>query len=208
MNPDIIKTMQEYVDSAKKKKLSNKEIKERLKDAGFTDEEIKEAFDPNFKPAQGNQPEEKPEKKLEERLEDKKQKKFFNYHKLRTPLLIVSSAIVLFLLIFAVINISSCGEECFVKKVNDCKEGTFTSNIDSIEMQIDVYDDCSYTKTLVGLAATEPQEIKDLFLGKSMICYYDKGNFPEETLSTLTNDLGKCEGELKDNLELVLLLSE
>lgn len=56
---------------------------------------------------------------------------------------------------------------------------------------------------------TEPEEVRDLFLGTSMRCTYQKGAFPEDLLTTMTGSFDRCEGDLKENILFVLaLLSE
>ncbi|WP_103919401.1 hypothetical protein [Candidatus Venteria ishoeyi] len=99
-------------------------------------------------------------------------------------------------------------EDKFIKLANDCKPAIFNFEIEEIGLQVETYDDCSIKKTVTSLSADEPIEIVDLFFEKSMFCTYSENNFDEEYLSTLTTGIDYCDGELKENIILILALTE
>ncbi len=47
------------------------------------------------------------------------------------------------------------------------------------------------------VAATEPEQVKTLFQGKSMQCPYQKDNFNPLLVDSLITSLGECSGDLQ-----------
>ncbi len=94
--------------------------------------------------------------------------------------------------------------ECFASDVNSCNDRIYVFNDSGIKFNFEV-EGCTLTKTVVGLPPNEPEAIKDLFLGKSLTCTFEKGEFDDRILTTLLSGLDNCEGELKDTfLELAI----
>jgi len=66
---------------------------------------------------------------------------------------------------------------------------------------------CSFTKTLVQLNASEMQEMKTLLEGKNMTCWYTKGNFDPRLVTSLVGGIEYCSGDLKDDITRLMLFT-
>lgn len=103
---------------------------------------------------------------------------------------------------------ASCtDEECFRKAANACETASFKST-DVSGTALHEVQNCQYTRTMTEISEDEPAEVRDLFLGKSMICDYAENEFPEEWLSSISLGLERCSGELKDAIDAVVKAQE
>lgn len=94
---------------------------------------------------------------------------------------------------------NDCSNElCFTKDANDCKETIYVHNDKDMVFEFITSNDCKVSKKLIALPEKEPQEIKDLLVGKEMVCNYEKDNFNQDLIKTLLGGLENCEGDLKE----------
>jgi len=187
VNMGDLDNLEKYVKSAKRRGADDSQIKQKLLKAGFDKNIVEKAFSPIVEPV----------KKTGSRIHTMK------------PVYIISAIVILvFIILMFVFNSISCDEICFIEKVNNCEPTVFTKSIDNITIMLESYDDCSLTKTIIALDETEPIEIEELFLDKSMTCTYEQGLFSEDLVKTLSGGIDYCEGELKDNILIVLSLIE
>lgn len=121
---------------------------------------------------------------------------------------IIISAIVILVFIFLIFLFNFCDEECFLEKANNCEPYEFTKSFENITILIETFPNCSISKKIISLDVDESIEIKELFLDKLMVCSYERENFPVSLLYSLSSELDYCEGELKDNILIVLSLIE
>ena len=116
------------------------------------------------------------------------------------PLIVILACIAIILIVLLVMPIGApdCGsdEACFLPKANACEPVKFKNMIDTTEIGYEINDDCSVTKTITKLGEREPQEVKDLFLGLSMNCNFQKGTFSREYVSDISGNLETCTGPL------------
>lgn len=94
-------------------------------------------------------------------------------------------------------------DECFIEQANKCKAATYTKSIEGTTFRLETKD-CLLTKTIVNMGLDEPEEIKEEFLGKSMVCSYVEGDFSPLYLTTISGMINNCEGELRDALLLYI----
>jgi len=88
------------------------------------------------------------------------------------------------------------GESDFIAKANQCAPAVTEVEINTATMRIESHDDCSITKTVIAMDETEPEEIRDLFVGSEMTCTYDRGAFDSDYVTQISGNLGYCEGSL------------
>ena len=95
---------------------------------------------------------------------------------------------------------------CFIEAANNC---------DSLEVELVepvgtfkyTSANCIFTKTVISLNEGESQAMKDLLKGKSFSCSYEQGSFDERWVTTLLSGLEDCNGDLKEIIGKLLLLS-
>ncbi|MBI4448623.1 hypothetical protein HY641_01160 [Candidatus Woesearchaeota archaeon] len=94
--------------------------------------------------------------------------------------------------------------DCFIPAANNCEDiditltqeaGTFTYSSTH----------CMLTKTLTRIEG--PPELKEALEGRSLTCAYNKGEFDSRWIKTLIYGLEQCEGELKEKLAWMLMLT-
>jgi len=90
-------------------------------------------------------------------------------------------------------------EDCFISKANKCMAATFMNQIEGTTFYYET-NNCVLTKKIQNLDPSEPQEIIDAFLGKSMTCKFNKNDFSPLFLNSVTGYLEACEGPLKDKI--------
>ncbi|MBW2987766.1 hypothetical protein KY336_04405 [Candidatus Woesearchaeota archaeon] len=116
------------------------------------------------------------------------------------PLIVILACIAIILIVLLVmpIGVPDCNsdEACFLPKANACEQVKFKNMIDTTEIGYEVNEDCSVTKTITKLGEREPQEVKDLFLGLSMNCNFQKGAFSRTYITDISGNLETCEGPL------------
>ena len=98
-------------------------------------------------------------------------------------------------------------KECFAADANDCKEKSILVNEDFGTVAYSAKG-CVFTKTIVSLDASEPQDMKLALEGKSLTCKYEKGNFNEEWTGSLVLGIDNCEGNLRDALALLTAFAQ
>lgn len=87
-------------------------------------------------------------------------------------------------------------EADFIAKANQCQPAVMETTINTATLRIESHNDCSITKTVTAMDETEPQEIRELFVGASMTCSYDRGAFDTDYVTQISGNLGYCEGDL------------
>ncbi|MBW3013323.1 hypothetical protein KY340_03895 [Candidatus Woesearchaeota archaeon] len=116
------------------------------------------------------------------------------------PLIIILAcvAVVIILLMLLSFGTKNCGsnEACMIEKANACEPARFKNMVDTTELSYLIGDDCSITKQITRLGEKEPKEVKDLFLGLSMKCTYNRGAFSRTYLTDISGNLETCEGPL------------
>ncbi|MDO8556543.1 MAG: hypothetical protein Q7R96_05225, partial [Nanoarchaeota archaeon] len=63
---------------------------------------------------------------------------------------------------------------------------------------------CVLTKTVMQIGDDEDIVVRQALEKKSLTCAYQQGFFNVNWLNTLTIDIDKCSGDLKDALEILL----
>jgi hypothetical protein len=100
-------------------------------------------------------------------------------------------------------SIANCMDPtCFTTAANNCQSATFQNNIAGSIIKYDTKN-CILTKTILKMNETEPQEMIDLFQGKSMTCTYTQDDFNTDLINSLTIGTDLCSGDLKDTIDLV-----
>ena len=93
---------------------------------------------------------------------------------------------------------------CFIEKANECEPARYLTKIGTSTIEMEVTSDCKLKKTVIDLDETEPEEIREFFKEKYMICNYEKGAFNEDFAYQISGPLGECAGPLKDAIEAVI----
>ncbi len=93
-----------------------------------------------------------------------------------------------------------CGEDvsCFVQNAQRCSPAVMERRIAGSVMRYETTDGCTFIKSFSVISASEPRPVHELFGGKMMTCTYEKGSFDMRWINTLTGDIARCEGELRD----------
>jgi len=120
------------------------------------------------------------------------------FAKLITTLLLIIIIMAAIILLFSP---KSCAtKECFLEKANACQRATYKNSIAGAQLNYEIKTDCTLVKTLVKVADNEPDEIKEKFEGKSMVCAYYQDDFSPMHIETLSGLIVDCEGPLKKEL--------
>ena len=90
-------------------------------------------------------------------------------------------------------------KECFALKAENCNKAEFERLEDGSTFKYET-NNCQFVKTALKINPSEPENIKQLLEGKSLTCSYAKGQFEIDWINTLTLQLDKCQGPLKDSL--------
>ena len=99
------------------------------------------------------------------------------------------------------ISAKTCAtQDCFIAAANSCS-AVRMQQVEAGSLFDYSEKNCALTKTATKLNETEPQEIKDLLEGKSLVCNYSQGNFNENWINTLSIGIEDCSGELKDAID-------
>ncbi len=91
-------------------------------------------------------------------------------------------------------------KQCFLEKANACERATYQNSIAGVSMNYESTKDCTIIKTIESIPGTEPDEMKERFVGKSMMCAYYKNDFSPMHIETLSGLIINCEGPLKQEL--------
>ncbi len=95
-------------------------------------------------------------------------------------------------------------EECFVGKANKCESATYRNVIGGTTLHYET-NDCYLIKTVMKMSKDEPEIMQNRFLGKSMTCSYNEGDFDPLYINTISAHLDTCEGELREEILKVIL---
>lgn len=145
---------------------------------------------------------EKTAKKIElKKPKIKKHRKPFKLPKI--PHIKETSLITFLIVFFIIVGViiwafpSSCATEtCFINKANKCQSATFYNMIDRTTIKYET-NNCVLKKTITALSPDETPDMVSEFLGKHMLCTYQKNDFSPLYINTLSGMLNTCEGELK-----------
>jgi hypothetical protein len=116
------------------------------------------------------------------------------------------AAALLVLAVIAVIFMASylpCpNEACFIEQANMCGHATFMNKLGTATILYETKE-CTLNKTVIAMEEWEPPEVKDDFIGKSMLCLYIRGDFSPLFLETVSHGVdSQCRGELRDTILL------
>jgi len=84
----------------------------------------------------------------------------------------------------------------FIAKANNCAPGETVIDVHGSKLKISA-EDCLLQKEFISFSKSEPDEIIQLFSGKSMTCPYDAGTLTKDSLG-FTYAIESCSGDLKD----------
>ena len=101
---------------------------------------------------------------------------------------------------------------CFIAKANQCEpvvyeETTDMGSIRYFSVKKEDTDNCILVKEIEELSKNEDPLIKKLLEEKEMECTYTKGNFNSRWMTSMTAGLEDCQGELKDAIGPLILLT-
>lgn len=114
-------------------------------------------------------------------------------------------AIVVLAVIVSIFLLSATGSKvcyddaCFIQYANHCAYASLTKKISTATVHFET-GNCVLNKTVVSMDSYEPEEVREDFVGKSMICVFTRGDFSPLYLTTMVGLLDNCEGELKDTI--------
>jgi len=101
--------------------------------------------------------------------------------------------------------------ECFVEAANECEETILelSEDIGAVEYytQLDSSGFCILNKKIIKVSDNEDPVVKRMLEGKNLLCAYQKGKFNERWVSSLIYDIENCEGELKESIGQLIVLS-
>jgi len=96
-------------------------------------------------------------------------------------------------------------KQCFIDAANAGTPAVFENKVATITLMHMVEEPGVYLKTVTDVDTSEPQEIQDLFLGATMTCYYDEGNFDADYVDMISGNIVPCEGTLVDAILAVIV---
>ncbi len=105
-----------------------------------------------------------------------------------------------------------CGDiDCFIAKANQCEPAVYEETTDMGKImyytETDDAGNCVLRKVITELSKNEDPIIKKVLEDKGMECTYTKGNFNNQWMTSMVKGLEDCQGELKDALGPLLLLT-
>ena len=121
----------------------------------------------------------------------------------------VGIAIVALLVFFYIVGLGSqsCDTaECFIDKANLCEKATYETQ-EEYGLVLFTTEDCKTTKTIIKLDESEDPELKSLIEGKSLVCENTQDGFDNRWIYNLLSELDNCEGELKDIMQQLIVLT-
>jgi len=95
----------------------------------------------------------------------------------------------------------------FIAAANNCTSTTATITDAVGTFTYTSTENCSFTKTLIQLNASEMQEMKTALEGKSMTCNYAQGSFDPRLVTSLVGGIEYCSGDLKDAITNMMLFT-
>ena len=98
-------------------------------------------------------------------------------------------------------------KQCFIAAAQNCNPAdvTVTESYATVHYVSD--NNCVLTKSIMAVSDSETPVMKRLFLDKSMSCSYTQDTFDERWVNTLTDGIEKCQGDLKDTIGDIILLT-
>ena len=101
--------------------------------------------------------------------------------------------------------VSQCNSpSCLIENANNCNPAIYTARIGTSIIEMEILPDCAIKKTVVKLDETEPEEIRNYFEGRSMVCTYEKNNFDDDFAYQISGPLENCEGSLVQSINEVI----
>ncbi|MBI4163699.1 MAG: hypothetical protein HY512_02450 [Candidatus Aenigmarchaeota archaeon] len=121
--------------------------------------------------------------------------------KLAVLVVIITAPIITAVLVYG--RTECADQKCFVDRANSCLPSTYSNGLGNLFFLYEIKDGCSLQKTVIAVDSKEPQEVVNLFNGRSMICKYTQAAFSTDYLTKITGKLESCVGELKTILSAV-----
>ena len=101
--------------------------------------------------------------------------------------------------------VSQCDSpSCLIENANKCNPTIYTARIGSAIIDMEILPNCAIKKTVVKLDETEPEEIRDYFEGRWMVCTYERNNFDDDFAYQISGPLENCEGSLVQSINEVI----
>lgn len=101
--------------------------------------------------------------------------------------------------------------DCFIAKANQCEPAVYEETTDMGKIMYYIKTDdagnCVLRKVITELSENEDPIIKKVLEDKGVECTYTKGNFNGQWMTSMVKGLEDCQGELKDALGPLLLLT-
>lgn len=95
-------------------------------------------------------------------------------------------------------------EKSFMEAANACEPAVIQKKIGTATLRFEIKEGCILQKEVIAMDETEPQEIRDLFVGSSMECDYEEGSFDSAYVEQISGNLGTCQGTLVDAILAVI----
>lgn len=179
LDPKLRKKVKDYISEEYHKGFTLNAIEKVLLDRGYTQQDI--------------------DKIISEVSTD------YSSHKFNKglPLVIISVVAILFVISllfwFAKAGVTDCkDQQCFFDMANQCKSAVLIVDEAGTIYKFESSSDCTFTKTITQISETEPEDIINLFEGKSLNCEYIKNDFETKWVTTLLGGLDRCTGPLKE----------
>lgn len=169
----------DYIIKAQKAGHTKEDITNKLKESGYPQSLINKAFEEASNPSA------------------------IQYDWKMISMFAAALFVVIIIIVLVSINFSSMDRERFIAKANKCQKAEYAEEIEGTTYLF-ATESCVFTKKVIAMAETEPEEVKDLFLNEEMTCYYNEGEFKTNWIEFLTKDLQYCKGDLKDIIEEIL----
>lgn len=130
-----------------------------------------------------------------------------HFSKLYAILGVVFIIIVAFVLVLFLFQEKNCNydKQCFIESALKGDSVSVKEEIIGSTLEYE-FDGTTLIKRFVSFDSTEPQEVQDLLKGKKMTCTFD--TFDETIIDGIFGGIEYCEGELKDVVYELSILSE
>ncbi|MFQ5621214.1 MAG: hypothetical protein ACE5FT_05185 [Candidatus Nanoarchaeia archaeon] len=113
--------------------------------------------------------------------------------------------VIIFLLFLVGCDMETCADKaCFIEKAQACNTVTLEGQEEYALVKYEAKD-CVFTKTIVKMDDSEEEQLRSLIEGTSLSCNYTKENFETRWMYSLYAEFERCEGELKDTLEQLIV---
>ncbi len=102
-------------------------------------------------------------------------------------------------------GIKTChSDSCFIKAANNCEPAIYNTRIESLALRFESTKDCKLIKKVIDVDDTEPEKIQELFLGTTMVCPFQKGDFNKKYIEQISYDMLTCKGNLVEAIKKIL----